>query len=66
MKKLSTIFLLAVTIISGGLMVKINSLQATTQAISDKNVFLEEVRKPDGSGYIFGEEDGISISVDNI
>lgn len=61
-KKIPTVLLLVATIISASLMVKVDSLQV--YAKEDKNVFLQEVRKPDGSGYIFEGEDGINISVE--
>ena len=62
-KKLPTTLLLIATITSAFLMFKIDGLSA--YAKEDKNVFLQEVRKPDGSGYIFDGEESINISVEN-
>lgn len=62
LKKIPTILLIVATIVSASVMMKIDSLQV--YAKEEGNVFLQEVRKPDGSGYIFDCEDGINISVD--
>ena len=63
-KKIPTILLLVATVVSASTMVKVNSLTAEAKQGTTTNVFLKEVRKPDGSGYIFEGEESINISVD--
>lgn len=63
-KKIPTILLIVATVVSASTMVKVNSL--TAEAKQGTNIFLKEVRKPDGSGYIFDGEEGINISVDDL
>ncbi|MEF9952979.1 MAG: hypothetical protein RR840_08970 [Clostridium sp.] len=66
MIRMSTVLLLTATIFSGAVMLGINSLQVSAESSSEDKIFFEEVRKPDGSGYIFEDLDGISLSVDNV
>ncbi|MEG0332679.1 MAG: hypothetical protein RR437_09045 [Clostridium sp.] len=66
MIRMSTVLLLTATIFSGAVMLGINSLQVNAESNKEEKIFFEEVRKPDGSGYIFDDLDGISLSVDNI
>ncbi|MEG1415474.1 MAG: hypothetical protein RSC49_02600 [Clostridium sp.] len=65
MIRMSTVLLLTATIFSGAVMLGINSLQVNAESNKEEKIFFEEVRKPDGSGYIFDDLDGISLSVDN-
>ncbi|KMT22769.1 hypothetical protein [Clostridium cylindrosporum] len=56
-------FLIAATIFSSVAMLKIDGLEV--EAKEDNNIFLEEVNKPEGSGYIYDGEDKINIPVQN-
>lgn len=61
-KNIPSIFLIVITIIFSATIMNIDKVPVN--ASTDNNIFLKEVRKPDGSGYIFdsGEEVNINLS----
>lgn len=64
-KKIPALCLVIATMISIFTIVNIESVSVITNvARNSDDVFLKEVRKPDGSGYIFDNEDGINLSLE--
>lgn len=60
-KNIPSIFLIVVTIIFSATIMNIDKLPVKLSA--DNDIFLKEVRKPDGSGYIFDSEEEVNINI---
>lgn len=65
-KKIPTLCIVVLTFIFVFTISNMDNISSIANiAKGNEDVFLREVRKPDGSGYIFDSEDGINLSFDD-
>lgn len=63
-KNIPMICLIVATVISTALILNVDKVKLLASD-QNSNVFLKEVRKPDGSGYIFDVDESLNLSIDD-